>query len=541
MEPEKRISILEKLSRIILATLKEMSKSGDPVNAKALSWNLEEKEEVKKIFDAVVRNGEEKHAIEQDSIVGNQQAQIEALEKERKKIDKMLYDAEEQNKKELDYHERFARTLLSLSHTEENKPYFTLLEKYRGLLKENADLEQREKVLGNIKNLILKQGIETDSDSDTPKKSSILDSIFNNGSNQSKNDKLEKLKRACLNALSELEEILGSDYHATILEIHDRIEHSDDIECVISERKCVIDLIRNFIKDVQSEKEEVTGFLKNIGEKLSSMEHDLVSSSENSSKNYEDDYSFNENLEKEIKSVSDSFDTIDSLEDLKYFVVSKLDHVTHTLKEKREEYIIRIEEAKKEQEKLRKNFENVIGEIQEQNRILDQQSSLDPLTGIYNRRIFEDRIDEELDRFHRYKKPFSLIFFDIDHFKKINDSCGHEAGDKVLMAIAKQITGMVRKPDVFARYGGEEFVIVLPETDIKHGVGVATKLREGIETTVFEYDDKKVPVTISIGITEATKDDRQFQSIVNRADSLMYTAKKRGRNKVVSDLDSGGN
>ena len=538
MKPEKRITILEKLSRIFLTTLKEMSKSGDPVNAKALSWNLEEKEEVRKIFDAVVRNGEEKSAAEQDSIVENQQSQIEALEKESKKIEKMLFDAEEQSKKEMDYHERFALTLLSLSHTDENKSYFTLIEKYRGLLKENADLEQREKALRGIKNLILKQGIETESD--TPKKNSVLEGIFNNGSNNSKNDKLKKLKNACLNALSELEEILGSNYHATIIEIHDRIEHSDDIECVISERKDVIDLIREFISDVQSEKEEVTGFLKNIGEKLTSMEKDLVSSTENSSNNYKDDYTFNENLEREIKSVSDSFDTIDSLDDLKNFVVSKLDHVTHTLKEKREEYIVRIEEVKKEREKLRENFENVIDDIQEKNRILDKQSSMDPLTGIFNRRILEDRIDEELDRFHRYQEPFSLIFFDIDHFKKINDTCGHEAGDKVLIAIAKQITGMVRKLDVFARYGGEEFVIVMPDTDIKHGVHVAEKLRKGIENTAFEYDDKKVPVTISIGITEATKEDKQFQSIVNRADSLMYTAKKKGRNKVVSDLDSVG-
>ena len=148
-----------------------------------------------------------------------------------------------------------------------------------------------------------------------------------------------------------------------------------------------------------------------------------------------------------------------------------------------------------------------------------------------------DSIDAELDRFHRYNQPFSLIFFDLDRFKDINDRYGHEAGDKVLKAIAGRINEILRKPDIFARYGGEEFVVILPETRLKQGLNVAAKLRQEIEDAVFEYEDKRVPVTISLGITEVRETDRHYRVIVNRADSYMYRAKEQGRNRIISDLD----
>ena len=115
--------------------------------------------------------------------------------------------------------------------------------------------------------------------------------------------------------------------------------------------------------------------------------------------------------------------------------------------------------------------------------------------------------------------------------------CGHEAGDKVLKSIAERVGEMVRKPDVLARYGGEEFVVILPETDVIQGITVASKLRKGIEETIFEYDNDRVRVTISLGITEIKEIDKEYQSVINRADKYMYMAKKKGRNLVISDLD----
>jgi diguanylate cyclase len=215
----------------------------------------------------------------------------------------------------------------------------------------------------------------------------------------------------------------------------------------------------------------------------------------------------------------------------------KLEEVQNSLKDKRKEFTLRLEMALEESEKLRQSFENVIDSVKEKNRVLEEQSKVDPLTGIHNRRVFEESIEAELQRFIRYNQPFSLIFFDIDRFKDINDNYGHDAGDRVLKAIAKRVNEMIRKPDIFARYGGEEFVIILPEITIEHGVTVSEKLRKEIENAVFEYEGERVPITISIGITEVNESDKQYESIVSRADSYMYQAKEKGRNKVVSDQD----
>ncbi|MBN1294707.1 MAG: GGDEF domain-containing protein [Candidatus Latescibacteria bacterium] len=538
MKIEKRITLLEDLSRVFLTTLKEMSSSGEKVTAKAISWHMEENDKTKKIIEKAFKGSDEKTSLESEKEIDKYKSKIDSLENDRKKFQHMVLDAEDQCRKETDYHKRFALTFLNMSRTQNNEPFFNLMDEYRNLLTENAELEQREKALSDIKNMILRSDVTSDQESNQG--NSILKGIFNRNGNTTGDKKLIQLKNTCLKALSDLEKIFGNSNRETLLQIQENVRNSDDFDYLLSLRKDVIDLIRKFIDDIQSEKEDVTGFLKDIGEKLTSMGKHLTVTSDNTDKYNQEDFSFNETLEKEIKSVSDSFETANNIESLKSQVMSKLDYITHALKEKREEYIYRIEKSREEREELLKNFENMIESVKERNRILTEQSRMDPLTGIFNRRVFEIRIDDELTRYHRYKTPFSLIFFDIDHFKKINDTCGHEAGDKVLKAIAKRVNEMVRKPDLFARYGGEEFVVILPETDIKQSVDVAKKLRLGIEETEFEYENTKVPVTISVGVTEAKETDLQCQPIINRADSLMYTAKKRGRNIVVSDLDENG-
>ena len=277
-----------------------------------------------------------------------------------------------------------------------------------------------------------------------------------------------------------------------------------------------------------------------IRDRLAAIEKEFAASTETASRYHTDDISFSKNMENELENLNVSFGRMDSLEGLKFLVASELDKIGRSLRIKRDEYTDRIEKARYEQEKLKSTFETIIGSVREKNRILEEQSKMDPLTGIYNRRVFEDSIDAELDRFHRYNQPFSLIFFDLDRFKEINDRYGHETGDKVLKAIAGRISEMLRKPDVFARYGGEEFVVILPETPLKQGLAVAVKLREEIERAIFEYEDERVPVTLSMGITGAKKTDRQYSSIVNRADNCMYRAKEQGRNRVVSDYDMPG-
>ena len=153
----------------------------------------------------------------------------------------------------------------------------------------------------------------------------------------------------------------------------------------------------------------------------------------------------------------------------------------------------------------------------------------DKLTGIYNRRKFDELLHLELDRTKRYNETFSLILCDVDCFKKVNDTYGHLIGDQVLVKITESIKQSIRLSDVLARWGGEEFVILLPHTTQEDAGIVAEKIRRGIETTLFESVGK---MTISCGVSQVQiGDDRS--TFFQRVDSALYQAKKRGRNCIV--------
>ena len=156
-------------------------------------------------------------------------------------------------------------------------------------------------------------------------------------------------------------------------------------------------------------------------------------------------------------------------------------------------------------------------------------TTIDGLTQIYNKRYFLETIDRELSRAVRYKRPLSLIMFDIDHFKKINDTHGHLAGDAVLAQMASLISGRIRREDVFARYGGEEFSLILPEIDRDQALVLAEKVRKLVEKGSFAFESTKIPVTISIGVAACTESE-DSASLIKRADEFLYDAKHSGRN-----------
>lgn len=534
MDAKNNIMDFDGLAEEFINLLKSVHGRGKPVTQKVLSKELSKLPTLRHLFTQEKQEGTTKLADAYEREITMFQSRIETLEQERKKVDRVISELEYQAAMETDFNKRLILLLTSLARTPENEVYFDLLDSFKDLIAENADLEHRERALRDIKNSILKHEV------DSGARPSKIGKVFAFGDHDSAENQVKKLKKACLHALSELEKVLGNKYRDTILILQVQVKGSEDFDYLLSLRSNLIKLIRTVTTDVQVEKEGIINFLLDVGEKLAVIEKEFSASSETSNRYHHDDISFSNNLEKEIASMNESSGRMESLEGLKSLVTLKLDIIQRSLKNKRKEFTIRIEKEHKEQEKLKSTFEMVIGSVSEQNRMLKEQSRMDPLTGIYNRRVFEDSIDTELDRFHRYDQPFSLIFFDIDRFKDINDNYGHEAGDKVLVAIANRIKEMLRKPDIFARYGGEEFVVILPETPLKQGLAVAAKLREEIETAIFEYEGERVLVTISIGITEAKEADRQYQTMVNRADSLMYRAKERGRNSVVSDYDFPG-
>lgn len=173
----------------------------------------------------------------------------------------------------------------------------------------------------------------------------------------------------------------------------------------------------------------------------------------------------------------------------------------------------------------------IIRDISERKRfeeLLYRQSITDPLTNIYNRRFFMQMLEQEIERVKRNKKPFSLIMFDLDHFKNVNDRFGHAAGDTVLRSVADTVKKRIRKTDYFARWGGEEFIILLPETSLNNAAELAEELRKKISETELDGIGK---VTASFGVTEYRNTDT-MDTLLLRVDGALYEAKGSGRNCV---------
>jgi diguanylate cyclase (GGDEF)-like protein len=170
------------------------------------------------------------------------------------------------------------------------------------------------------------------------------------------------------------------------------------------------------------------------------------------------------------------------------------------------------------------------------NSALSEISARDSLTGLYNRWYVMEKIDSEMNRSLRHGSPVSLIMMDIDHFKRVNDSFGHSAGDRVLRSVGQVLRDSCRVYDVAGRYGGEEFCIVLPETRVGNTTVVAERIRERLAASRFDVGEESVVVTASIGIAGIesieAEDGLSPLSLIDRADQALYSAKHHGRNRV---------
>lgn len=175
----------------------------------------------------------------------------------------------------------------------------------------------------------------------------------------------------------------------------------------------------------------------------------------------------------------------------------------------------------------RKKQEIVLKEARD---LFERQARVDYLTGAYNRLMFSELFEAEIQRARRYGSDLSLIMLDLDHFKNVNDTYGHETGDHVLKEIAELVSQHIRRHDVFARWGGEEFMLLVPKCDLSQSVQLAEKLRLLCES--YDFGDG-LKVTASLGVTQFQSGD-SAETFKNRTDEALYLAKKSGRNCVVS-------
>jgi diguanylate cyclase (GGDEF)-like protein len=159
-------------------------------------------------------------------------------------------------------------------------------------------------------------------------------------------------------------------------------------------------------------------------------------------------------------------------------------------------------------------------------------SITDGLTGVWNRRHFDMRCAEEVDRSVRFGDPFAIVLADLDWFKQVNDVHGHQAGDAVLVELAERLTAGSRDVDLVARYGGEEFAMILPRTDVDGAVRLARKLRETVAATPFPVGADVLDITMSVGVAVFPRHGGTAKEVVAAADAALYRAKAAGKNRV---------
>ncbi len=189
-----------------------------------------------------------------------------------------------------------------------------------------------------------------------------------------------------------------------------------------------------------------------------------------------------------------------------------------------------LDKYRQDSEKAKKEKERLTNLIKERTKELELLATTDMLTEIYNRRKMYEILEHEYTRAKRYKTDLSVVMFDIDYFKKINDTHGHDVGDYVLKTVAKNVKKVLREIDYFGRWGGEEFLIILPQTNLEGAYTVAEKVRKVIENTGFGKIGK---VTASFGVATYIEElDNSPDEILKSADIALYDAKKKGRNRV---------
>lgn len=164
---------------------------------------------------------------------------------------------------------------------------------------------------------------------------------------------------------------------------------------------------------------------------------------------------------------------------------------------------------------------------------IHKMAIMDGLTGLFNKRYFMENLDKEISRARRHKRELSVIIFDIDHFKDVNDTFGHLAGDHILKELSEVIKSRVRREEVVARYGGEEIIVLIPETSVDDAVKLAEQIRKRVDEHEFRFSSKRIRITISGGVAEAEEADYEIMPFIHLADERLYEAKNAGRNLVV--------
>ncbi len=458
------------------------------------------------------------------------QEQIKKLQSQKDTLLKELDSVEERFEKSNQmYRKSFPLVIDTLSTSD--SLFSRVCQKLSAALKKGDSEGKIEYIFEQLKTAMLKEDIGPVSNK---KKKGFFSGLTKGFSSSF----IDEYKQSYHDVVNNLRSSMEKKYAGKLDNITARIKSAEDTDDISNIREIVFSLIFVYISDSNQDREKVNIFVQEVVGKILDIESKLATTYQQTDSMFQSNEGFETVLSSEMSGLKKTSDVASSLDELKIQVTERLSSIENALKMKqaKDKAIKKI--AQKNHHAFKSGFTKLKHELDEATKYsdeLEKKLNLDQLTGAYNRRAYDRRMEEEMARFSRYGTLFSLLLMDADKFKLINDNYGHAIGDKCLQEIIKRSIPLLRKNDMLARYGGEEFVVIMPETDSEGAREAAEKIRKTIEKIEFIYKKDKVKVTVSIGVTQSKEGDKNHQQIFERADVAVYKAKEQGRNRVLID------
>lgn len=371
-------------------------------------------------------------------------------------------------------------------------------------------------------------------------KESVKSVLINkNNGEPNKEDEIKYLKELANTVLDKFAKLVPSHMVENLCNLKDILKDHTMLDSSIDWLDSPISIIKKYIESVSKRNNELEEFLKQTMQYLAAIEAPLTNELSSQQNKFSEDREFEDSIYQHMDMMREECNVADDIESLKMAFINKIENINKGIEKKRARDIVRLKESEKTIEEMKKRMNEVkceADEIRKKSQEMEVEVYRDALTGLHNRKAYDEKIEEILAHVKRYDISASLMICDIDFFKKINDNYGHKVGDLALKKLAELLKERLRINDFIARYGGEEFAIVIPHTDMKGAMIAGEGIRSYIDKSVFSYKNQKIPLTISVGISSFKKED-DVSTVFERADKALYLAKKFGRNKVKTEDD----
>ena len=525
MAIDDKTRVMEELAELTIAGLKKIAEEGRKLTSESLAAYLKNAPRMRALMDKSIAPGPDKKA---------QPDEFDRVRAQKEKLVRQIGELEERHNES---EKVFKRVVLFLADWIRAESAGTLDEPIAGIkdvLKLKSNPSMVEESFEKLKTAVLHGDMAQRAAEG--KKKSLVSRLMGRESTALDERVVTQFRGTYQEILDELGLDLGLDFLPKLLQLGKRINSSLTFEDFRDLRKDILDLLHNYMAAVSEDRSKAAEFIKDIGRKLVEVEMDLVKFLDFTDDVFTSNSRFGNSLVDDLNDLETSLGFSHKIDELKEVVSAKLALIKKAVQRKNESDLGFRASLDSDMGRLRAEFEMLKNEAiaaKEQAERFEQEMYADPLTGANNRRYYDNKIKEEFDRFLRYKRTFSALILDVDHFKSVNDTYGHATGDTCLKEIIKRVSPLLRESDTLARYGGEEFVIILPETDTAGAREVGEKLRKAVEKIEFVHREDVFRITISLGVSSVTPADMAPAELFNRLDMALYEAKKGGRNKVV--------